>query len=135
MSFMIWTKEQFGTNVSQHDQEHQTIFRLVNALHESAGQADRASLGKQLDSLISYVAEHFGAEERNMERCNYPDYLQHKQAHDDLVAICVDLQKKFHAGQAEITHEVTGFVKDWLLNHIPHVDRRYGPALNGAGIA
>jgi hemerythrin len=41
---MIWTKEQFGTNVSQHDQEHQTIFRLVNALHESAGQADRSSL-------------------------------------------------------------------------------------------
>lgn len=25
MSFMIWTQEQFGTNVSLHDHEHQTI--------------------------------------------------------------------------------------------------------------
>lgn len=36
MSLITWTKEQFGTNVSRHGQEHQEIFRLVNtqAVHD-----------------------------------------------------------------------------------------------------
>ncbi len=39
MSLMTWTNEQFGTNVSAHDQEHQEIFRLVNALGDAVGGA------------------------------------------------------------------------------------------------
>ena len=64
-----------------------------------------------------------------MLKTNYADYQKHKQEHDNLVLICLDLQKQFHAGKAEITHETTGFVKDWLVNHIPNIDRRYGPRL------
>lgn len=135
MSLMTWTKEQFATNVTQHDGEHQTIFAMVNQLHEYAGGTDRGAIGKQLDALIAYVAQHFGAEEANMIKCNYPDYKQHKQEHDKLVQTCLDLQAKFHAGKAEITLDTTMFVRDWLVNHIPNIDRRYGPALNGAGIA
>jgi hemerythrin len=132
---MTWTKEQFGTNVSAHDQEHQKIFDMVNDLHSSAGAGDRQVVGKNLDDLIGFVAEHFGAEERNMIKCNYPEYQKHKQEHDNLVMICLDLQKQFHAGKAEVTQETTGFVKDWLYNHIPNIDRQYGPALNNAGIS
>lgn len=135
MSLMTWTKEQFATNVSQHDQEHQTIFNMVNTLHESAGGSDRGTTGKHLDALIAYVAEHFGAEESNMIKCSYADYQQHKLEHEKLVQTCVDLQKQFHAGKAEITRETTVFLADWLVNHIPNIDRRYSPAMNGAGIA
>ncbi|MEW5788679.1 MAG: bacteriohemerythrin [Pseudomonadota bacterium] len=135
MSLLTWTKEQFATNISQHDREHQTIFDMVNKLHESAGGTDRSAIGKQLDALIAYVAEHFGAEESNMIKSDYADYPQHKQEHDKLVQTCLDLQKAFHAGEAEINRETTTFVADWLVNHIPNIDRRYGPAMNGAGIA
>jgi len=135
MSLMTWTKEQFGTNVSVHDHEHQTIFRMLNSLHDATATGDRKAVGAQLDQLIGFVAEHFGSEERNMLKVNYPDYQKHKQEHDNLVLTCLDLQKQFHAGKAEITAETTGFVKDWLVNHIPNVDRRYGPPLNSAGIA
>ncbi len=75
MSLMTWTKERFGTNVNAHDQEHQEIFRLVNALGDAVGGGDRASIGKQLDALISYVAEHFAAEEANFERAAPPRQL------------------------------------------------------------
>jgi hemerythrin len=135
MSLLTWTKEQFGTNVTMHDQEHQTIFRMLNELHESTADGDRNAVGSKLDELIAFVADHFGSEERNMLKVSYPDYERHKQEHDNLVLICLDLQKQFHAGKTEITSATTGFVKDWLVNHVPNVDRRYGPALNGAGIA
>lgn len=135
MSLITWTKEQFGTNVSKHDQEHQTIFGMLNALHTAVAAGDRKTVGAQLDALIAFVAEHFASEEDNMTRHGFASVSAHKAAHDELVARCVDLQEKFHAGQAEITPQVTAFVRDWLLNHVPNVDRQYGPFLNAKGVA
>lgn len=134
MSLMTWTKEQFGTNVSAHDEEHREIFRLVNALGDAVGTGDRTTIGKQLDALIDYVAKHFAAEEANFAKYDYPAATTHKAEHDKLVATCLDLQKKFHAGEAEITGETAAFVVGWLNNHIPSIDKLYGPYLNAKGV-
>ena len=104
---------------SAHDAEHQEIFRLVNTLGDAVGSGDRAEVGKQLDALIAYVAGHFAAEEANFVKYGYPAYVGHKAEHDKLVATCLDLQKKFHAGEAEITGDTAGFVVGWLTDHIP----------------
>ncbi len=135
MSLISWTKEQFATNVSTHDSEHQEIFRLVNALGDAVGSGDRSAIGKQLDALISCVADHFASEEANFAKFDYPDFTAHKAEHDKLVATCLDLQKKFHAGEAEVTGDTAGFVVGWLTNHIPSIDKLYGPFLNAKGIA
>jgi hemerythrin len=135
MSLITWTKEQFGTNVSKHDQEHQTLFDMLNALHTTVAAGDRKVVGDKLDSLIAYVAKHFASEEESMTTHGYASVAAHKVEHEKLVATCVDLQKKFHAGQAEITPATTTFVKDWLVGHIPVIDRQYGPFLNGKGLA
>ena len=135
MSLMTWTKDQFATNVGAHDSEHQEIFRLVNALGDAVGSGDRAQVGKQLDALIACVADHFAAEEANFAKYDYPALAAHKAEHDKLVATCLDLQKKFHAGEAEVTGETAGFVVGWLTNHIPNNDKLYGPFLNAKGVA
>ena len=130
MSLITWTKEQFGTIVTVADEQHQVIFNMLNGLHETAAGNDKNALGKQLDALIDYVVMHFQTEERLMQEKGYADYAAHKAEHDKLVATCADLQKKFHAGQADVTQETTAFVKDWLVNHIPKVDKPYGPYLS-----
>lgn len=135
MSLMTWTKEQFATNVTAHDDEHKDIFRLVNTLGDAVGSGDRAAVGKQLDALIACVAEHFAAEEANFAKYDYPATAAHKAEHDKLVAACLDLQQKFHAGQAEITGDTAAFVVGWLTSHIPNVDKLYGPFLNAKGVA
>lgn len=135
MSLITWTKEQFGTSVSVHDEEHRTIFRMLNDLDETSASGDRGAIGRQLDALIAYVAEHFAAEQINMVKIGYVDYEAHLAEHTKLVQTCVDLQKKFHAGAAEITGETTAFIADWLTDHIPNIDRAYGPAFNAKGIA
>jgi hemerythrin len=134
MSLITWTKEQFGTTVSKHDQEHQQLFDLLNNLHDAAGAGNRATTGAALDALITCVVNHFASEESNMKAIDYAGFAAHKEAHDKLVATCADLQKKFHAGQAEITTDTTQFVKDWLCGHIPTVDFLYGPPMNTHGM-
>jgi hemerythrin len=70
-----------------------------------------------------------------MAKSEYPALAKHKEEHDKLVQDCLDLQKKFRAGQAEVTQQTTAFVKDWLVTHIPNIDRAYGPVMNAKGIA
>lgn len=135
MSLMTWTTEQFATNVTAHDSEHKEIFRLVNALGDAVGSGDRDAVGKQLDALIACVADHFASEEANFAKYDYPAVAGHKAEHDKLVATCLDLQKKFHAGDAEITGDTAAFVVGWLTNHIPNIDKLYGPFLNAKGVA
>jgi len=134
MALITWTREQFGTNVSVHDQEHQSLFERLNNLDSTLASGDRGAIGAALDSLIDVVAKHFASEEANMQKIGYAGLAAHKAAHDKLVETCVDLQKKFHAGEAEVTPETTAFVRDWLYNHIPSIDKAYGPHMNGKGI-
>lgn len=135
MSLIIWTKEQFATNVGAHDAEHQQIFKEVNELGDAVGSGDRGAVGAALDRLIGTVAAHFAAEEANFSKYGYPAADSHKVEHDKLVATALDLQKKFHAGEAEVTGETAAFVVDWLTNHIPNIDKAYGPFLNEKGVA
>lgn len=130
MALITWTAAQYGTNVGFADQEHQTLFGLLNKLYDEAiGGAARATIGASLDALIAYVVDHFAHEEREMQAKGYGGYERHKAEHDALVGICADLQKKFHAGQADVTDEVGQMVKGWLDSHIPTFDMAYSDAL------
>lgn len=130
MALITWTAEKYGTKVAICDDQHKTLFDLLNALDDAAAAGDRGAIGSKLDALISFVVDHFATEEKLMQQKNYSGYAAHKAEHDKLVATCADLQKKFHAGQADVTQETTAFVKSWLDSHIPQIDMPYEPALN-----
>ena len=131
MALITWTAEQFGTNVGFADEEHQILFGKLNKLYDLAtGGAARSDVGDQLDDLIAYVVDHFAHEEREMQAKGFAGFDAHKAEHDALVGTCADLQKKFHAGEADVTEEVGQMVKSWLDNHIPTFDKGYSGALN-----
>lgn len=130
MALITWTAEQYGTDVGFADQEHKVLFDLLNKLYDEATSgAARETIGSSLDALIAYVVEHFAHEEREMQAKGFGGYARHKEEHDALVGICADLQKKFHAGQADVTDEVGQMVKGWLDSHIPTYDKAYTSAL------
>jgi len=134
MSLITWTQERFATKVAQHDDEHKELFDLLNNLHAKVGVGERNSIGVALDSLIAFVAKHFAAEEKNMSQVNYQEFKQHKEEHDSLVKLCLNLQAEFHAGLTQINEQTTMYLRDWLIRHIPSVDFKYAPALAAGGI-
>ncbi|MBV2122958.1 MAG: bacteriohemerythrin [Candidatus Thiodiazotropha sp. (ex Ctena orbiculata)] len=90
----------------------------------------RPEIGTTLDNLIDYVVVHFETEERLMEERGYKGLDAHKEEHKQLVQTCADLQKKFHAGEAEIEDGTIVFIKNWLDHHIPVIDKSYSSALS-----
>lgn len=132
MALITWTAEQYSTDVCFADDEHKVLFGLLNKLYDLAtGGADRADIGNALDALIAYVVEHFAHEAKEMDAKGYAGLAAHKAEHDALVGICADLQKKFHAGDMDVTEDTGAFVKSWLDTHIPAFDMPYAGALNG----
>lgn len=130
MSLMKWTKETYGTTVDICDQQHQELFNYVNTLNDAVGGGQRVKIGDSLDKLINFVVEHFQTEERLMEQKSFEGLGKHREEHDNLVSTCAELQKKFHANEAEIEPETMTFIKNWLDHHIPVIDKSYGVALN-----
>jgi hemerythrin len=130
MSLMKWTKEAYGTTVAFCDEQHQELFNRVNALNTAVSGGERPAIGNCLDNLIEYVVKHFQDEEALMEKKGYADLASHRVVHADLVNTCVELQTKFHANEAEVGVDTLTFIKDWLDNHIPIIDRKYGPVLS-----
>ena len=135
MSLITWTKEEFGTNVTVADDQHKVLFGLLNDLDAAIPAGNRPAIGAKLVALVNYVVEHFAEEERLMTATGYPDYAAHKAEHTKLLETCGGVAAKFHKGELDITNDTTAFVKDWLVTHIPNVDKHYGPYLNSKGIS
>jgi hemerythrin len=131
MPLMTWTKEEYGTTVDVCDQQHQELFNRLNTLNDAVSDGERGAIGSRLDNLIDYVVEHFQTEERMMEEKSFNGLAKHREEHENLVSTCADLQKKFHANEAEVETETMAFLKNWLNHHIPVTDRSYGPTLSG----
>jgi hemerythrin len=128
---MKWTEEEYGTTVDICDQQHQELFNRINTLNDAVVDGERGAIGSRLDNLIDYVVEHFKTEERMMEEKSFNGLAKHREEHENLVSTCADLQKKFHSNEAEVEEETMVFLKNWLNQHIPVIDRTYGPVLNG----
>lgn len=135
MAMMEWSAA-FSTNVKQFDEQHKKLVGMVNQLHDAMkiGKSGEV-LGPILNSLISYTASHFADEERLMKQHGYPDFAAHKAEHDKLTKQVLDLQKQYQTNSTALSMPVMAFLKDWLVNHIQGNDKKYGPFLNGKGVA
>lgn len=133
MAFYPWT-EDLQVGIAAIDGDHKKLVQLINDLHEAMTQGrGKAVLGKTLDDLIRYTQEHFQREEQLMQRAGYSDYARHKQEHEQLVQEVVALREKFNSGNLMLSVQVSGFLRDWLTNHIMKTDKKYEPTLKKLG--
>ncbi len=135
MPLLQWN-EKLSVGVASIDADHQRLISMINDLYDGvvAGHGMDV-LGRVLDGLIGYTAEHFAREERFFAQTGYPDAVAHKKEHEDLVRQVLDVQAKYRAGTAgTLSLEVLNFLKSWLVRHIQGSDKKYTPHLVAKGI-
>ena len=93
-----------------------------------------AVAGSILERLVSYTVYHFGFEEKLFQKHGYPEYEQHKKAHENLVAKVKEFKTKVQSGDATISMELMNFLKDWLASHIKGTDKKYVPFMREHGV-
>ncbi|MGB9082666.1 MAG: bacteriohemerythrin [Desulfuromonadaceae bacterium] len=107
------------------DEQHKALFGWINTLDEAIKGGDGSeAVGEVIWKLITYVTEHFSAEERLMLSCGYPGIAAHRKEHDQFVSRLRDIQVSFIDGH-EMSENVLDFLADWLVCHIKGTDQAY----------
>jgi hemerythrin-like metal-binding protein len=133
MGLSDWSPK-YTVNHPVMDEHHHTLFRLVDRLSDAIFEKkEKEVIGEILSSLIDYTKMHFAAEEQLMRQANFPGVLQHKEAHDKLVAQVQELQRRYREGDSSVTTEISQFLMtDWLVKHILGMDELYAPYFKNA---
>lgn len=134
MPLITWT-DSFSVKVVEIDAQHKKLVEMINKLYDAMKVGKSKDVMEEiLSNLISYTATHFKAEEKYFDLYNYPEKEVHKAEHKKFVETVTKFKKDFDSGNATISIEVIGFLREWLTNHINGSDKKYTKCFNDHGL-
>lgn len=114
-----WTTD-YSVIIEEMDQQHRALFRLINDLAITDNAKD---LNEIVHELISYTEYHFEEEELLLQKNNYPELEAQKKAHRMFVSKITNVTlTQLMSNKMELLN----FLRDWLVQHIMKMDRKYG---------
>ena len=106
------------------DKEHELFSEVMNRIISSIEKNDPPDyLESLVNELIKYAEFHFLSEQNMMRRFDYPDFLQHMNEHDKLLA---ELRNRIFSLDYEYM-DFSGLVEyfiGWFKNHIRNTDKK-----------
>jgi hemerythrin-like metal-binding protein len=135
MSIVRWS-DNYATGIGKIDDQHQTLFKAVNQLHEAfKSGAAKDQIGIAIEFLVRYTVEHFRDEEGFMEKYGYDGLAAHRAEHQLLLSEVSAFSEKFRKAPDSVRPmEVARFLGDWLTHHINQVDMKYASFLKEKGL-
>jgi methyl-accepting chemotaxis protein len=125
--FFEWS-DSLSVGVAGMDDQHKRFFRFINELHQAMKQGKGTGvMGSILDELANYTKYHFAAEEVLLEKHKHVDLPLQKEAHRRFEAKVAEFQNRYAGGDRAVILETMNVVRDWLVNHIQKMDKKYGP--------
>lgn len=130
----VWN-DTYSVHVAAMDRQHQQLFIAINELNDAlaAGHGNDV-VDDVLHKLVDYAMSHFTAEEKLMERFNFPGLDAHRERHRELVAKVNKLHDEFKAGNVGVAVSLMLFLQEWLKDHIMGVDHQYSDYLTSKGV-
>nr|CRH04689.1 putative Methyl-accepting chemotaxis protein [Candidatus Magnetococcus massalia] len=128
--FFPWN-DVLATGVKELDDDHKVLVQMVNDLHEEivTGRGGSQVQGI-LDAMVDYTVKHFAREEAFMRDINYPGYQAHLPEHVKFTDKVSEVVQAVKSGEASVDHDLSAFLRDWLINHIMKTDQQYVTFLN-----
>lgn len=132
MKRIVWNDD-FKLGLPAVDSDHRDLVDICNEYIAAAlTGAPHQMLSEILDRMIKRTRTHFEAEERMMDRHNYPDLASHKVEHDRLLTQAETLKSRYdhpspQENEEHMVEEIGDFLETWLLEHIRTNDRPYRP--------
>ena len=125
MALLSWN-DQYLIGQSTIDDEHKTLFRLINDFHTHWSEnRDRKDVARMLNQLIQYGELHFQDEERIMAQEGYPELESHRAIHEKLIIEIFKLNEELADQSRLLERDITKFLKQWLVDHIVHNDYEF----------
>ena len=125
MGYMKWNNTMSVDNFTI-DNQHKELFRHIDDFYQGImNKANKQAMSKVIGDLEAYVVKHFSTEEAMMLTAGYPNYEIHKAEHEKFITTVGDFRKRHDEGRLLLSLEVSGFIKNWITDHIMKTDQQY----------
>lgn len=129
MPKITWTDE-FSVGHPEIDAQHQEWVQIFNKAHDKIMSGDSSVLSTMgmdtVNEMLKYAQTHFEFEENYMTEIEYPDLIEHKEAHYYFKAQLERINDDFKNGIKLLNSEVIKLISNWLIDHILNEDQKYG---------
>ena len=127
--------ETLSVGVRKLDEQHQQLVKMINTLIEIESETlDSEEVMDLLNQMTAYADSHFGQEEQYMRDFNYQGYLSHKQEHIHFKKRTIDFLSAAKRDKQTLKNEITGYLRNWLVNHILRTDMKYKDFFSEKGL-
>lgn len=115
------------------DADHKHLIDLINVFETAiSGHIDHKKVARVLLGLVEYTGQHFAREEQVQLAIRYPFHDSHRRSHRDVLkqlsAIVHDYTLAPEGpGRDAMIRQLSGFLKEWLVDHIIQSDLRMKP--------
>lgn len=132
---MFAWEDSFSVGVKEIDEQHRKLVEMLDDFYQglAAHQPDGA-LAQLLERMARYTQYHFALEERLMALHGYPGLDQQRAQHEQFVQRTFDMAQRHANGRLVLSLEATGFLRNWLKDHICGSDKALGRYLNERGV-
>jgi hemerythrin len=127
---MVSWKEEYSVGIGELDDQHKSLFDLLDKLSVAIEQEDKLSLGYIVTSLELYVVFHFTSEEHLLAKHGYAGLEKQEKEHTVFREKVAKYKAEMSSGdKIQLAGEIRKYLFDWLVNHIIDLDKKYAPFL------
>ena len=127
LDIVTW-EEKYATGIELIDVQHRELVSLINELFRACRMGNEVTgfvFKEAMSRMVEYVRFHFSAEQKLMERINYPERHDHQKRHESLIRDILAAAKDYNEGKKMVAHQFVRTLKDWVLGHIAVHDKIY----------
>jgi hemerythrin-like metal-binding protein len=115
------------------EKEHQQLIDFLDALDKCISKGNSVNQAyKHLSDFVALAEEHFKNEEAIMEAYKYPEIIDHKKEHADLLEKLFILKSKLGHGHTPFGKDYMQTLRNWLEVHLFDADDRLEKFLHRA---
>jgi len=126
-SKLITWSPSYSVGIKIIDDQHKDLFKLVNEMYNhTAGdvESERIYFKNIIQRTIEHIRVNFATEEKILLVTKFPNFLEHKSAHESFILTLIGNMKDVEAGKKINFTAFTHFLRDWILTHIAIMDRQ-----------
>lgn len=127
---MVSWKDEYSVGIDELDDQHKSLFELLDKLTAAIEEKDRLSLGYIITSLEVYAVFHFTSEEHLLAKYGYAGLGKQEKEHSDFKGTVAKFKAAMSDGdKIKLAGEIHDYLHDWLVGHIIDLDMKYSPFL------
>ncbi len=128
-------KDKYTVNITVIDEQHKKFLNIINELKLIINSNSCEEKVSEIFFKLAYLIDHyFIKEEIYFNDLKYPNFEQHKAAHNQFVERIIQFQKDVENNKPKLCLEIYQYLEKWFDEHILKYDKEAVEYLRKSGV-